>query len=126
MSSRSAAASRRPGSSCSVRPARLPGPSSCRASALRPRSALPVPAGISNCVGLALAERMLAARFNRPDHEIVNHRTFTICSDGDLQEGISAESCSLAGHLGLGRLVAYYDDNHISIEGDTSLSFSED
>jgi transketolase len=86
----------------------------------------PLGAGISNCVGLALAERMLAARFNRPDHEIVNHRTFTICSDGDLQEGISAESCSLAGHLGLGRLVAYYDDNHISIEGDTSLSFSED
>ncbi len=86
----------------------------------------PLGAGISNCVGLALAERMLAARFNRPGHEIVNHRTFTICSDGDLQEGISAEACSLAGHLGLGRLVAYYDDNHISIEGDTSLSFSED
>jgi transketolase len=86
----------------------------------------PLGAGISNCVGLALAERMLAARFNRPDHEIVNHRTFTICSDGDLQEGISAEASSLAGHLGLGRLVAYYDDNHISIEGDTSLSFSED
>ncbi|HEY5198977.1 MAG TPA: transketolase [Solirubrobacteraceae bacterium] len=86
----------------------------------------PLGAGISNCVGLALAERILAARFNRPGHEIVDHRTFTICSDGDLQEGISAESSSLAGHLGLGRLVAYYDDNHISIEGDTSLSFSED
>ncbi|HWH10650.1 MAG TPA: transketolase [Solirubrobacteraceae bacterium] len=86
----------------------------------------PLGAGISNCVGLALAERILAARFNRPGHEIVDHRTFTICSDGDLQEGISAEACSLAGHLGLGRLVAYYDDNHISIEGDTSLSFTED
>ena len=86
----------------------------------------PLGAGISNCVGLALAERILAARFNRPGHEIVDHRTFTICSDGDLQEGISAEACSLAGHLGLGRLIAYYDDNHISIEGDTALSFSED
>ncbi len=86
----------------------------------------PLGAGISNCVGLALAERILAARFNRPGHEIVDHRTFTICSDGDLQEGIASEACSLAGHLGLGRLVAYYDDNHISIEGDTRLSFSED
>jgi transketolase len=86
----------------------------------------PLGQGISNCVGLALAERMLAARFNRDGHEIIDHHTFTIASDGDLQEGISSESGSLAGHLGLGRLIAFYDDNHISIEGDTALSFSED
>jgi transketolase len=86
----------------------------------------PLGQGISNAVGLALAERMLAARFNRDGHEIIDHHTFTIASDGDLQEGISSESGSLAGHLGLGRLIAFYDDNHISIEGDTALSFSED
>jgi transketolase len=86
----------------------------------------PLGQGISTAVGLALAERMLAARFNRPGHEIVDHRTFTIASDGDLEEGVAAEACSLAGHLRLGRLVAFYDDNHITIEGDTSLAFSED
>ncbi|MGA3361637.1 MAG: transketolase [Solirubrobacteraceae bacterium] len=86
----------------------------------------PLGQGISNCVGLALAERMLAARFNRDGHEIIDHHTFTIASDGDLQEGISSEASSLAGHLGLGRLIAFYDDNHISIEGNTALSFSED
>jgi transketolase len=86
----------------------------------------PLGAGISNSVGLALAERMLAARFNRPGHEVVDHFTYTIASDGDMQEGVQAESASLGGHLGLGRLIAFYDDNHISIEGDTALSFSED
>src|SRR4051812_3986756 len=86
----------------------------------------PLGQGISNSVGLALAERMLAARFNRPGHEIVDHHTYFICSDGDLQEGVASESCSLAGHLGLGRLIGFYDDNHISIEGDTKLSFTED
>jgi transketolase len=86
----------------------------------------PLGQGISDCVGLALAERMLAARFNRDGHEIIDHHTFTIASDGDLQEGISSEASSLAGHLGLGRLIAFYDDNHISIEGDTALAFSED
>ena len=86
----------------------------------------PLGQGIAMCVGLALAERMLAARFNRDGHEIIDHHTFTIASDGDLQEGISGEASSLAGHLGLGRLIAFYDDNHISIEGDTALSFSED
>jgi len=86
----------------------------------------PLGQGISNCVGLPLAERMLAARFNRDGHEIIDHHTFTIASDGDLQEGISSEASSLAGHLGLGRLIAFYDDNHISIEGNTALSFSED
>jgi transketolase len=86
----------------------------------------PLGQGISNCVGLALAERMLAARFNRAGHEIIDHHTFTIASDGDMQEGISSEASSLAGHFGLGRLIAFYDDNHISIEGDTALAFSED
>jgi transketolase len=85
----------------------------------------PLGQGISNSVGLALAERMLAARYNREGHEIVDHHTFTIASDGDLEEGISSEASSLAGHLRLGRLIAFYDDNHISIEGDTALSFSE-
>jgi len=86
----------------------------------------PLGQGISHAVGLALAERMLAARFNRPGHEIVDHRTFVIASDGDLEEGISGEASSLAGHLGLGRLISFYDNNHISIEGDTKLAFSED
>ena len=86
----------------------------------------PLGQGISNSVGLALAERMWAARLNTDDHEVVDHYTYTIASDGDLQEGVASEACSLAGHLGLGRLIAFYDDNHISIEGDTSLSFSED
>jgi transketolase len=82
----------------------------------------PLGQGISNSVGLALAERMWNARLG----DIVDHFTYTIASDGDLQEGVASEACSLAGHLGLGRLIAFYDDNHISIEGDTDLSFSED
>ena len=82
----------------------------------------PLGQGISNAVGLALAERMWNARLG----DIVDHHTYTIASDGDLQEGVASEACSLAGHLGLGRLIAFYDDNHISIEGDTELSFSED
>jgi transketolase len=86
----------------------------------------PLGQGISTAVGLALGERMLAARFNRPGHEVVDHRTFVIASDGDMQEGVSSEAASLAGHLRLGRLVVFYDDNHISIEGDTDISFSED
>jgi len=86
----------------------------------------PLGQGIGTAVGMALGERMLAARFNRGDHEIVDHRTFVIASDGDMQEGISSEACSVAGHLRLGRLVVFYDDNHISIEGDTDLAFSED
>jgi transketolase len=85
----------------------------------------PLGQGISTAVGLALAERMLAARFNRPDHEIVDHHTFVIASDGDIEEGISSEACSLAGHLGLGRLICFYDQNHISIEGNTELALSE-
>ncbi|HEY6396274.1 MAG TPA: transketolase, partial [Solirubrobacteraceae bacterium] len=86
----------------------------------------PLGQGICNAVGMALAERMLAARFNRPGHEVVDHRTYSIVSDGDLEEGISGEASSLAGHLGLGRLIAFYDNNHISIEGNTELAFTED
>ncbi len=86
----------------------------------------PLGQGISHAVGMALAERMLAARFNRPGHEIVDHHTYVIASDGDLEEGISNETSSLAGHLALGRLISFYDQNHISIEGDTKLAFTED
>jgi len=86
----------------------------------------PLGQGISMSVGLALAERMLAARFNREGHEIVDHYTFTIASDGDIQEGVSAEACSLAGHLGLGRLIAYYDDNKIQLASPTDKVMSED
>ncbi len=86
----------------------------------------PLGQGITNAVGMAIAERSLAARFNRPGFKIVNHFTYVIASDGDLMEGISHESCSLAGHLGLGKLIVLYDDNGISIDGPTSLSFSED
>jgi transketolase len=86
----------------------------------------PLGQGFGNAVGFALAEAMLAARFNRPDHRIVSHRTWFICSDGDLMEGISHEAASIAGFLGLERLIGIYDDNHISLDGPTSLSFGED
>jgi transketolase len=86
----------------------------------------PLGQGISMAVGLALAERMLAARYNRPGHELIDHRTFAIVSDGDVQEGVASEACSLAGHLGLGKLIAFYDDNHIQLAGETSMAFSED
>ena len=85
----------------------------------------PLGQGISMSVGLALAEAMLAARFNRPGHDLIDHRTFTIASDGDMQEGVASEACSLAGHLGLGKLVAFYDNNHIQLAGETSMAFSE-
>ena len=86
----------------------------------------PLGQGISNAVGMAIAERWLATRFNRPGFEIVNHHTYVIASDGDLMEGVSHESCSLAGHLGLGKLIVLYDDNGISIDGPTTLAFTED
>ena len=86
----------------------------------------PLGQGISMSVGLALAERMLAARFNEDGHEVVNHYTFVIASDGDIQEGVASEASSLAGHLGLGHLVVFYDDNKIQLAGPTSQSFSED
>src|SRR5512144_1581785 len=79
----------------------------------------PLGQGISTAMGMALAERMLAARYNRDGHEVVDHHTYVIASDGDMEEGVQAEAASLAGHLGLGRLTVFYDDNHISIEGDT-------
>jgi transketolase len=85
----------------------------------------PLGQGFANGVGMAVAERILAARFNRPGHEIVNHFTYGIVSDGDLMEGISHEAASLAGHLGLGKIIYLYDDNHVSIEGSTDLAFSE-
>jgi transketolase len=86
----------------------------------------PLGQGLGNAVGFALAERMMAARYNRPGHEIVDHRTYVVCSDGDLMEGVSAEASSIAGHLALGRLIAIYDDNHITIDGDTGITFTED
>ena len=86
----------------------------------------PLGQGISHAVGFALAERILAEKFNRDDHEVVNHFTYVIASDGDIEEGISSEAGSLAGHLGLGKLIAFYDRNHISIEGDTAIALSED
>ena len=86
----------------------------------------PLGQGISNAVGMALAERWLAARFNRPQFPVVDHYTYVIASDGDLMEGVSHESCALAGHLGLGKLIVLWDDNGIRIDGPTNLAFSED
>ncbi|MBJ7363840.1 MAG: transketolase [Synechococcus sp. SupBloom_Metag_053] len=86
----------------------------------------PLGAGIANAVGLAIAEAHLAAKFNKPDCNLVDHYTYVIMGDGCNQEGISSEACSLAGHLKLGKLIALYDDNHITIDGNTEVSFTED
>ncbi|MDH3527968.1 MAG: transketolase, partial [Acidobacteriota bacterium] len=86
----------------------------------------PLGQGFANGVGMAIAERHLAATFNKEEFPVVDHYTYAICSDGDLMEGISAESASLAGHLKLGNLIYLYDDNDITIEGGTNLAFSED
>jgi transketolase len=86
----------------------------------------PLGQGLSNAVGFALAERMLAARFNREGFDVIDHHTYAIASDGDIQEGVTSEASSLAGHLGLGRLIAYYDDNKIQLASETKLVFSED
>jgi transketolase len=86
----------------------------------------PLGQGVGNAVGMAIAERLLAEHFNRPGHRIIDHRTWAFVSDGDLMEGVSHEAASLAGHLRLGKLTLVYDDNHITIDGDTALSFSED
>src|SRR5579864_3875670 len=83
----------------------------------------PLGQGFANGVGMGVAERYLRSRFGA---EVCNHHTFVICSDGDLEEGISHEAASLAGHLGLGRLIYIYDDNHISIDGPTELALSDD
>ena len=86
----------------------------------------PLGQGLSNAVGMAIAERRLAAEFNRPGHDVVDHWTYAICSDGDLQEGVGSEACSLAGHLKLGRLVVLWDDNHVQLDGPTAMAWSED
>ena len=86
----------------------------------------PLGQGLANAVGMAIAETALAARFNRPGHTIVDHHTYVLASDGDLEEGISSEAGSLAGHLHLGKLIVLYADNHITIEGSTVLAFTED
>ena len=86
----------------------------------------PLGQGFANAVGMAIAEAALAARFNRPGHQIVDHYTYVLASDGDLEEGISSEAGSMAGHLRLGKLIVLYANNHITIEGNTELAFTED
>ena len=86
----------------------------------------PLGQGVGNGIGMAIAERFQAHRYNRPDHTLLDHYIYAIASDGDLMEGVSAEAASIAGHLKLGQLIYFYDDNHITIEGDTALAFSED
>jgi len=85
----------------------------------------PLGQGIANAIGMALSEKVLAAQFNKPGREIVNHNTFVFLGDGCLMEGISHEVCSLAGTLGLGKLVAFYDDNNISIDGEVEGWFTD-
>jgi transketolase len=86
----------------------------------------PLGQGLGNAVGMAIAEAHLAAKYNRPGHGIVDHFTYVFASDGDLMEGVASETCSLAGHLGLGKLIVLYDDNSISLAGSTALTFTED
>src|SRR5207237_5222895 len=84
----------------------------------------PLGQGFANGVGFGVAERFLSERYNRPHSEIVDHRVYAICSDGDLMEGVSNEAASIAGQFGLGKLVYFYDDNHITIDGTTAISFT--
>lgn len=86
----------------------------------------PLGQGFANGVGMAIAQQHLAARFNKPGFNLFDYKIYTICSDGDIMEGVTSEAASLAGHLKLGNLIYIYDDNHISIEGDTGLAFNED
>jgi len=86
----------------------------------------PLGQGLATAVGMAMAEAHLAAVYNRPGHEIINHYTYVLASDGDLMEGVTSEACSLAGHLRLGKLIVFYDDNRITIDGSTDISFTED
>lgn len=86
----------------------------------------PLGQGFANGVGFAIAQKYMAARYNKPDFDLFNYKIYSICSDGDMMEGISSEAASLAGHLKLGNMIYFYDDNHITIEGSTNLSFTED
>jgi transketolase len=86
----------------------------------------PLGQGVGNAVGMAIAERVLAQQFNQPNVPLIDHRVWGFVSDGDLMEGVASEAASLAGHLGLGKLTLIYDDNHITIDGDTALAFTED
>ena len=86
----------------------------------------PLGQGVGNSIGMAVAEAQLAAIFNKPGHDIINHHTYFIASDGDMMEGVSHEASSFGGHLKLGKIIGFYDDNHITIEGDTALTFSDD
>ena len=86
----------------------------------------PLGQGFANGVGMAIAQKYMAARYNQPNFKIFDYKIYAICSDGDLMEGVSAEAASLAGHLGLGNMIYFYDDNRITIEGDTDLTFNED
>ena len=86
----------------------------------------PLGQGIANAVGFAMSERHLASVYNKPGHDIVDHYTYVVCGDGDMMEGLSSEAASMAGHLGLSKLICLYDDNQISIEGKTDITFTED
>jgi len=86
----------------------------------------PLGQGFANSVGLAIAEHYLAARYNRPGHEVVDHHTYVLVGDGDLMEGVSSEAASLAGHLRLGKLICLYDNNHITLSASTHITFTED
>ncbi len=105
---------------------KTPGHPECRHTPGVETTTGPLGQGLANAVGMAVAESFLASRFNRPGYDIINHYTYCIVSDGDLMEGISHEAASLAGHLALGKLICLYDDNHISIEGNTDISFTEE
>src|SRR5262249_7405979 len=86
----------------------------------------PLGQGTANAVGMAIAERELAHRFNRPGYDLIDHRTYAIVSDGDLMEGVSSEASSIAGHMGLGKLIFLYDSNGVSLDGPTSTTFSRE
>jgi transketolase len=106
--------------------AKTPGHPECHLTPGVEVSTGPLGQGFGNGVGMAIAEAFLAAIYNRPGHTLFNHYTYAIVSDGDLMEGVAAEAASLAGHLKLGKLIYLYDDNHISLDGPTSLAFTED
>src|SRR5277367_2994823 len=86
----------------------------------------PLGQGLANAVGMAIAEAQLAARYNRPGHQLIDHTTYAIVSDGDLMEGVASEAASLAGHLRLGKLICLYDDNYVTLAAGTDITFSED